>query len=74
MSISSTALISLNDALLYMGEDPTREALSVYYDGTDATATVEVTDKKVICTDASAHNFNLDDGSYNTLQGLVTGC
>lgn len=71
MSVSITALISLDEALRYLGKDPTRAALSVYYDGANATATIEVTDRKVICTDGSVHSFNLKDGSYDMLQGLI---
>ena len=75
MSVDATiALISTDDAFAYLGEaQQERDAIWVYYSGANSTATVQVNDTTIVCTDSSAHSLTLASSSYDTLTELVAG-
>lgn len=77
MSVSSTALTSLNEALSYIGDRQERDGFWIYASQGDATAaTVEVTDTAIVLTitggeEAGATTLTFADSDKNTLSELV---
>jgi len=73
MPVGTYALTSADEAFAYIGEDASRDALWIYYDGANATATVEVQDNALVLTDSATHSFDLTNVAYDTIGELVTG-
>jgi len=72
MAVGTYALTSLDEALAYIGEDVSRDAFWIYYNGANSTATVEVQENKLVLTDSSTTEIDLTNASYDTLGELVT--
>lgn len=77
MAVDQNALTSLDEALLYLGEEPTRDGIWIYSDGASATAaTVEVTDETIILIitgggDAGTNTLTFSDADKNTVAELI---
>jgi len=72
MAVGTYALTSLDEALAYIGENVSRDAFWIYYNGANSTATVEVQENKLVLTDSSTTEIDLTNASYDTLGELVT--
>jgi hypothetical protein len=67
---TAISLTTVDEVLSYLGIDnPERNALWVYYDGANATATIEVQDTKIVLTDSVATNIVFT--TYDTLTKVV---
>jgi len=78
MAVDQYALTLLDEALVYVGKNPTQNALWVFCNAGDATAaTVEVTDTTMVLTitggvAAGVDTLTLADSDNNTISELVT--